>query len=113
MFDVAIESIRAALRRGFRVTTNTTVFNEVEPSRLRQFFDQLMNLGVEGMMISPGYAYEKAPDQDGFLSREQTQRLFSQILRQPKSQWKFNQTPLFLQFLQGKFPLDCTPWGIH
>jgi hopanoid biosynthesis associated radical SAM protein HpnH len=78
---------------------------------MRRFFDQLMDLGVEGMMISPGYAYDKAPDQEGFLDREQTKQLFSRILAQPNSRWRFNQTPIFLQFLQGKFPLDCTPWG--
>lgn len=111
VYEAAVDAIRHALQLGFRVTTNTTLFNDVAPDRMRQFFDQLMDLGVEGMMISPGYAYEKAPQQESFLNLEQTKQLFSQILGQPLPSWKFNQTPLFLQFLQGKFALDCTPWG--
>jgi len=70
-----------------------------------------MELNVEGMMISPGFQYEKAPDQEHFLLREQTQRLFRNLLRQAPRRWHFNQSPLFLEFLQGKFPLACTPWG--
>ncbi len=111
VYDLAVAAIRAALQGGFRVTTNTTLFNDADPARVRDHFDQLMQLGVEGMMISPGYAYEKAPQRNGFLQIEQTKRLFAQILGQSKSHWRFNQTPLFLQFLQGHYSLDCTPWG--
>jgi hopanoid biosynthesis associated radical SAM protein HpnH len=71
----------------------------------------MMALGVEGMMISPGYSYEKAPDQDHFLSRERTTGLFRAILARAGRKWKFNQTPLFLEFLQGKYDLECAPWG--
>ncbi|MCI0359467.1 MAG: adenosyl-hopene transferase HpnH [Planctomycetaceae bacterium] len=110
-YDIAARAIKAALARGFRVTTNTTLFAGADPDRIRSFFDEMMALGVEGMMISPGYSYEKAPDQDHFLRREQTTRLFRAILSRAKRAWKFNQTPLFLEFLQGRFDLECTPWG--
>jgi hopanoid biosynthesis associated radical SAM protein HpnH len=110
-YDIAVSAIRAAKKRGFRVTTNTTLFRGADPVRMRGFFDEMMALGVEGMTISPGYSYEKAPDQDHFLVRRQTTDLFGSILRQAKRSWRFNQTPLFLEFLRGNYELDCTPWG--
>src|ERR671937_384879 len=94
-YDVAVQAIRAALARGFRVTTNTTVFDGANPERMRKFFDDMMELGVEGMMISPGYSYEKAPDQKNFLKRHRTKELFARILHQSKKGWRFNQSPLF------------------
>jgi hopanoid biosynthesis associated radical SAM protein HpnH len=111
VYDVAVAAIRSALAAGFRVTTNTTLFNHADPPRIRRFFDDMMALGVEGMMVSPGYQYEKAPDQQHFLRREQTRMLFRQLFARPGKRWKFNQSPLFIQFLQGKLHLDCTPWG--
>lgn len=111
VFDQAVEGIRAALARGFRVTTNTTLFDGASPLRMRQFFDEMMALGVEGMMLSPGYSYAKAPDQEHFLRRSRTNQLFSDILANPKKTWKFNQSPLFLRFLMGKHDYECTPWG--
>jgi hopanoid biosynthesis associated radical SAM protein HpnH len=111
VYDMAIDAIQAARQAGFRVTTNTTLFRDSEPERVHQLFDQLMDLGVEGMMVSPGYAYSKAPDQEHFLGSEQTQGLFRRLLGQRKRRWRFNQTPLFLQFLQGNLSLECTPWG--
>jgi hopanoid biosynthesis associated radical SAM protein HpnH len=110
-YEMAVEGIREAVRRGFRVTTNTTLFDTAEPLRVREFFDAMMDLDVEGMMISPGYSYEKAPDQAHFLGRERTRGLFRQILDDKKPHWKFNQSPLFLQFLMGKRDYECTPWG--
>jgi hopanoid biosynthesis associated radical SAM protein HpnH len=71
----------------------------------------MMDLGVEGMMVSPGYSYAKAPDQDHFLQRARTRTLFGRILDRPKRHWRFNQSPLFLQFLMGKRDYECTPWG--
>ncbi len=109
-FDIAVEAIKATLKAGFRVTTNTTLFDTADPERIRGFFDEMMRLGVEGMMISPGYSYEKAPDQEHFLRREKTIRLFRSLLEKPRK-WVFNQSPLFLEFLQGKYQLQCTPWG--
>ena len=111
VYDVAVKAIRVALAKGFRVTTNTTLFDDAEPSRVRRFFDEMMELGVEGMMISPGYSYDKAPDQQSFLKRSRTRSLFSQLLTQRKRTWQFNQSPLFLEFLMGKRDYDCTPWG--
>jgi len=111
VYDRAVEAIREALRRGFRVTTNTTLFDGASPQRVRGFFDEVMRLGVEGMMVSPGYSYSKAPDQEHFLRRSKIQELFSSILSNPKRHWKFNQSPLFLQFLMGKRDYECTPWG--
>ena len=111
VFDVAVRSAKAAVDAGFRVTTNTTLFNNADPERTRQMFDALMNLGVEGMMISPGYPYEKAPDQEHFLHRNETVSLFRRLLSKPKNRWVFNQSPLFLAFLKGNWDLECTPWG--
>jgi hopanoid biosynthesis associated radical SAM protein HpnH len=111
VYDRAVEAIREALRRGFRVTTNTTLFDGAQPLRVREFFDEMMSLGVEGMMVSPGYSYSKAPDQEHFLRRAKTQQLFARVLANPKRGWRFNQSPLFLQFLMGKRDYDCTPWG--
>lgn len=111
VYDVAVKAIKAALARGFRVTTNTTLFDDAAPVRVRQFFDEMMELGVEGMMISPGYSYEKAPDQSSFLKRDRTRSLFAQLLSQRKRSWQFNQSPLFLEFLMGKRDYECTPWG--
>ncbi|HEY0250935.1 MAG TPA: adenosyl-hopene transferase HpnH [Kofleriaceae bacterium] len=111
VYDTAVSAIKAALARGFRITTNTTLFEGANPERMRGFFDQMMELGVEGMMVSPGYSYDKAPDQDHFLKRERSQRLFTQMLEDPHKQWRFNQSPLFLQFLMGKRDFECTPWG--
>ncbi len=111
VYDTAVSAIKAALARGFRITTNTTLFEGANPERMRGFFDQMMELGVEGMMVSPGYSYDKAPDQDHFLKRERSQRLFTQMFEDPHKQWRFNQSPLFLQFLMGKRDFECTPWG--
>jgi hopanoid biosynthesis associated radical SAM protein HpnH len=110
-YDIAINAIKLAISRGFRVTTNSTLFDNAEPERYRQFFDEMMELGVEGMMLSPGYRYEKAPDQDHFLIRARTEQLFTDLLQNPKPSWVFNQSPLFLEFLKGNFKLRCTPWG--
>jgi len=110
-FEIAVEAIKEAVKRGFRVTTNTTLFNGTNPAHVREFFDEMMALGVEGMMLSPGYTYEKAPDQANFLQRDQTTALFKQILQKPKKSWRFNLSPLFLKFLQGELDFECTPWG--
>lgn len=112
VFDTAVEGIKEAIKRGFRVTTNTTLFDGANPNRVRAMFDFLSELGVEGMMVSPGYSYEKAPDQQKFLKRDRTNQLFSQILDKPKKEWKFNQSPLFLKFLKGDLDYECTPWGM-
>ena len=110
VYEVAISAIKAAVARGFRVTTNTTVYNNAPPAALREMFDTLMDLGVEGMMLSPGYPYEKAPTQNMFLQREQTVNLFQRILGEGKRRWRFNLSPLFMEYLLGHWNLECTPW---
>ncbi len=79
---------------------------------MRAFFDDMMELGIEGMMLSPGYSYDKAPDQNHFLGRARTRRLFRGILSNRKDNWQFNMSPLFLEFLMGKRDYPCTPWGM-
>jgi hopanoid biosynthesis associated radical SAM protein HpnH len=111
-YELAIEGIRAAVERGFRVTTNTTLFDGADPKSVRNFFDEMMAIGVEGMMVSPGYSYDKAPDQQHFLGRARTRRLFRAILSNRKAEWRFNMSPLFLEFLMGKRNYACTPWGM-
>jgi hopanoid biosynthesis associated radical SAM protein HpnH len=111
-YELAIEGMREALKRGFRVTTNTTLFDGADPNSVRSHFDEMMELGVEGMMLSPGYSYDKAPDQKHFLGRARTRRLFRAILANRKKSWQFNQSPLFLEFLMGKRDFKCTPWGM-
>ena len=111
-YEVALAGMKEALRRGFRVTTNTTLFDGADPASVRRFFDQMMELGVEGMMLSPGYSYDKAPDQKHFLGRARTRRLFRAILANRRQNWVFNQSPLFLEFLMGKRDYPCTPWGM-
>jgi hopanoid biosynthesis associated radical SAM protein HpnH len=113
IYDKAVSAIRAALARGFRITTNTTLFADADPDRTAAFFDSAMQLGVEGMMVSPGYSYAAAPDQEHFLPKQRTRELFRRIFARPGTRkWRFNQSPLFLEFLTGARDYDCTPWGI-
>jgi hopanoid biosynthesis associated radical SAM protein HpnH len=111
-YELAVGGVREAVKRGFRVTTNTTLFDGADPKSVREFFDEMMELGVEGMMLSPGYSYDKAPDQKHFLGRARTRRLFRSILANRKKSWQFNQSQLFLEFLMGKQNYKCTPWGM-
>jgi len=111
-YDKAYAAMKEALHRGFRVTTNTTLFDGTDPKSVRAFFDEMMELGVEGMMLSPGYTYDKAPDQEHFLSKKKTRQLFRQILSNRRANWRFNLSPLFLEYLMGRRDYDCTPWGM-
>lgn len=113
VFERAVEAIKEATARGFRVTVNCTLFNSnAVPERVAEFFDYVSTLGVEGVTVSPGYAYERAPVQDHFLSRRQTKELFRSIFRMGKSRnWKFNQSSMYLDFLAGNQTYECTPWG--
>jgi hopanoid biosynthesis associated radical SAM protein HpnH len=114
VFDKAVEAIKAAKARGFRVTTNTTFFTNDTAANVRDVLDFLNDdLGVDEMMISPAYAYEKAPDQDHFLGVQQTRQIFSEAFADGRrKRWRLNHSPLFLDFLEGKVEYDCTPWGI-
>jgi hopanoid biosynthesis associated radical SAM protein HpnH len=110
-YDKAEEAIKLAVSKGYRVCTNTTLFDHANVDRTRRFFSRMMELGVEGLTVSPGYSYQKAPDQQSFLNREKTFNLFRGLLKDPLPEWKFNQSPLFMEFLMGKLHLECTPWG--
>jgi hopanoid biosynthesis associated radical SAM protein HpnH len=113
VFDEAVAAIRAAKAAGFRVTTNSTFFNTDSPKTVTDLLDFLNDdLEVDAMMISPAYAYEKAPDQEHFLGVEQTRRLFSQAFAGKRRKWRLNHSPLFLDFLEGKRDFECTAWGI-
>ena len=114
VFERAVEAIQQAVQRGFRVTVNCTLFNNAEPERVADFFDYVKTLGVEGVTVSPGYAYERAPMQDHFLSRRDTKELFRKVFRlgdKRGSNWVFNQSTLYLDFLAGNQTYECTPWG--
>ena len=106
-------AIKLAKEKGFRVNINCTFFNNAEPERVARFFDTVTAMGVDGITISPGYAYERAPDQKHFLNRKATKELFRGIFRRGKGgkKWPFNQSALFLDFLAGNQTYPCTPWG--
>ena len=112
VYDRAVAAIAKAKARGFRVSINCTVFDGAKPERLAAFFDQVMAMGVDGIMTAPGYAYERAPDQAHFLNRQKTKQLFRDTFRLGRGRkWKFTQSPLFLNFLAGNETYHCTPWG--
>jgi len=113
VFDRAVAAIKAAKVRGFRVNINCTLFNTADPKRTAAFFDHVREIGVDAITVSPGYAYERAPDQQHFLTRETTKRLFRDIFRHGRGgrAWAFSQSSLFLDFLAGNQEYRCTPWG--
>lgn len=114
-FKRAVAAIRAAKEKGFRVNVNCTLFDKMTPEEAAAFFDFAMDdLGVEGITVSPGYAYERAPDQEHFLNRNKTRELFRSIFRigkQKGRKWRFSQSSLFMDFLAGNQQYHCTPWG--
>ncbi len=114
VFDEAVEAIKEAKRRGFRVTTNSTFFNTDTPQTVVEVLNYLNDdLKVDEMMISPAYAYEKAPDQEHFLGVEQTRELFKKAFSGGnRARWRLNHSPLFLDFLEGKVDFPCTAWAI-
>lgn len=116
VFAQAVDNIKDAQRRGFRVTTNSTFFSTDTPKTVIDVLDYLNDeLNVDQMMLSPAYAYDKAPDQDHFLGVAETQELFRKVFehgRRRKSKWRFNHSPMFLDFLQGKVDFACTAWAI-
>ncbi|MEX5631189.1 adenosyl-hopene transferase HpnH [Parafrankia sp. FMc2] len=114
VFAQAVDAIKDAQRRGFRVTTNTTFFNTDTPQTVIEVLDFLNNdLNVDGMMLSPAYAYEKAPEQDRFLGVKETQELFRKAFADGRRErWNISHSPLFLDFLEGKVDFACTAWGI-
>lgn len=113
VYDKAVAAITAAKARGFRVNINCTLFNNMEPEKVANFFDSLAGMGVDGITVSPGYAYERAPDQQHFLNRATTKELFRDVFRRGRGgrNWSFSQSTLFLDFLAGNQSYHCTPWG--
>ncbi len=113
VYERAIAAIKQAKQRGFRVNINCTLFNTAEAERVADFFDEVKTMGVDGITVSPGYAYERAPDQQHFLNRDKTKQLFRGILRRGRGgrNWSFSQSGLFLDFLAGNQTYHCTPWG--
>jgi hopanoid biosynthesis associated radical SAM protein HpnH len=113
VYDRAVQAIAAARAKGFKVTINCTLFNDADPDRVARFLDTLNDLGVDSATVSPGYAYERAPDQQHFLNRTKTKELFRAIFRRGNGgkKWNFFQSALFLDFLAGNQSYACTPWG--
>ena len=116
VYDRAVAAIKQAKQRGFRTIINATLFNTAEPEKVAAFFDDVMAMGIDGISVSPGYAYERAPDQQHFLNRSKTKELFRGIFRRQgaksgKTKWAFNQSSMFLDFLAGNQTFHCTPWG--
>ena len=112
VYDRAVAAIKRAKDKGFRVCINTTLFDNAEAPRVAKFFDDVKAMGVDGIMVSPGYAYERAPDQKHFLNRQKTKQLFRDVLKLGQGKgWQFNQSALFMNFLAGNETYKCTPWG--
>ena len=113
VYDRAVAAIKSAKAKGFRVNINCTLFSDAEAPRVASFFDDIMALGIDGITLSPGYAYERAPDQDHFLNRTRTKQLFRDIFRRERrsARWPVFQSGLFLDFLAGNQTYHCTPWG--
>jgi len=113
VFDRAVAALKLAKARGFRVNINCTLFKDADPERVARFFDEVKSLGADGITLSPGYAYERAPDQAHFLNRRATKELFRGIFRRGRGgkAWPFFQSSLFLDFLAGNQTYACTPWG--
>jgi len=113
VYEKAVDAIRLAKAKGFRVSINCTLFNTAKAEHVAAFFDEMKRLGLNGITVSPGYAYERAPDQEHFLNREKTKRLFRGIFSRGRGgkAWSFTQSAMFLDFLAGNQAYHCTPWG--
>ena len=114
VYDRCVSAIAKAKAAGFRVIINATLFNNADPERMARFFDDVTEMGIDGISVSPGYAYERAPDQQHFLNRNATRELFRGIFSRAlpgKKKWQFNQSSMFLDFLAGNQTFHCTPWG--
>ncbi len=114
VYDRAVSAIAKAKTAGFRTIINATLFDNADPERTARFFDDVTAMGIDGISVSPGYAYERAPDQQHFLNRKKTKELFRGIFSRAKpgkKKWEFNQSGLFLDFLAGNQTYHCTPWG--
>jgi hopanoid biosynthesis associated radical SAM protein HpnH len=113
-YDKAVAAIKLAKAKGFNTQINCTLFDGADPARTAAFFDEVTAMGVDGITVSPGYAYERAPDQEHFLNRERTKNLFRDIFKRGNGgkKWEFTQSELFLDFLAGNQTYECTPWSM-
>ncbi len=113
-YDKAVAALKLAKSKGFRTQINCTLFNDADPERTAKFFDEMTAIGCDGITLSPGYAYERAADQEHFLTRERTKTLFRDILRRGNGgkKWEFTQSSLFLDFLAGNQTYECSPWSM-
>jgi hopanoid biosynthesis associated radical SAM protein HpnH len=116
IFDKAVDAIRQARAKGFRVTINCTLFSSADPDEVAEFFDAAMQLGIEGITVSPGFSYGHAPRQDVFLARNASKQLFREVFKRrdggtTQRRWSFNHSALFLDFLAGNQSYQCTPWS--
>src|SRR5579864_931444 len=113
VYDIAVKAIKLAKSKGFQCNLNCTLFDGADPERVATFFDEMKAIGVDGVTVSPGYAYERAPDQEHFLNRTKTKQLFRDILKRGKGgkAWSFTQSTMFMDFLAGNQAYACTPWG--
>jgi hopanoid biosynthesis associated radical SAM protein HpnH len=112
VYDIAVKAIKLAKSKGFQCNINCTLFDGADPDRTAAFLDEMKAIGVDGVTISPGYAYERAPDQEHFLNRTKTKQLFRDIFARGKGKnWSFTQSTMFLDFLAGNQAYECTPWG--
>jgi hopanoid biosynthesis associated radical SAM protein HpnH len=113
VYDIAVKAIKLAKSKGFQCNLNCTLFQGADPARVAAFFDEMKAIGIDGVTVSPGYAYERAPDQDNFLNRTKTKQLFRDILKLGKGgkAWSFTQSTMFMDFLAGNQAYHCTPWG--
>ena len=114
VYDKAVEAIKLAKAKGFRTQINCTLFEGADPERTAAFFDHMKAIGLDGITVSPGYSYERAPDQEHFLNREKTKQLFRDILKRGDNgrRWEFTQSSLFLDFLAGNQTYECSPWAM-
>ncbi|HEY5083412.1 MAG TPA: adenosyl-hopene transferase HpnH, partial [Rhizomicrobium sp.] len=114
VYDKAVAAIKLAKSKGFRTQINCTLFDGADPERTARFFDEMMAMGLDGITVSPGYAYERAPDQQHFLNRERTKKMFREILSRGRGgrNWDFTNSPLFMDFLAGNQTYECTPWSM-
>ena len=113
VYDIAVKAIKLAKSKGFQCNLNCTLFQDADPERVAAFFDEMKALGIDGVTVSPGYAYERAPDQAHFLNRTKTKQLFRDILKRGRGgkEWSFTQSTMFMDFLAGNQAYACTPWG--
>jgi len=112
VFERAVEAVKLALGKGFRVTINCTLFQGEKAPEVAEFLDYVMGLGVEGVTIAPGFSYERAPQQDVFIKGRDVKELFRDIFKIGKTRkWNLNHSTLYLDFLAGNQNYQCTPWG--